>query len=377
MIEEYRLKNGDKRYKFQTYLGIDPETGKEKRTTRQGFKTRKEAQLEEARLKIDIEENGFTGKRKRVKFKELYELWLPHYEQSVKGSTFKTQTMVITNHILPVFGDKFVDKISVASCQKAVNDWVDKFKTFRNMVSLTGMIFNYGVSLGLLDSNPMDRTIKPTMKKQPKLDFENFYSRDELITLFNAIEDEDIQIKLMYRILAFTGLRKGEVFGLFWSDLDFEENTLTVNRTVARGKNGKTLQSPKTVKSNRKISLDDNTVKLFKLWKFEQRKRLLSLGLAKVIDTAVFTNVKGEVYDPNQFNRIHKNIIEAHGLKDITVHGFRHTHCSLLFESGASIKEVQERLGHTNIKTTLDIYTHVTEQTKEKTAEKFAKYVNF
>ena len=70
-------------------------------------------------------------------------------------------------------------------------------------------------------------------------------------------------------------------------------------------------------------------------------------------------------------------IIKKNELKRITIHGFRHTHCSLLFEAGASVKEVQDRLGHSDIQTTMNIYAHVTEKAKEKTAEKFAKYVNF
>ncbi|SLM97812.1 Integrase [Brachybacterium faecium] len=70
-------------------------------------------------------------------------------------------------------------------------------------------------------------------------------------------------------------------------------------------------------------------------------------------------------------------IITKYNLKRITTHGFRHTHCSLLFESGASIQEVQDRLGHSDVQTTMNIYTHVTEKAKEQTADKFAQYVSF
>jgi site-specific recombinase XerD len=91
----------------------------------------------------------------------------------------------------------------------------------------------------------------------------------------------------------------------------------------------------------------------------------------------IFPNTKNEFMSPTKPDKVLEKIIQRNDLKRITVHGFRHSHCSILFEAGASIKEVQDRLGHSDIKVTMNIYAHVTEKAKEKTAEKFAKYVNF
>lgn len=113
-------------------------------------------------------------------------------------------------------------------------------------------------------------------------------------------------------------------------------------------------------------------------WKLEQKTIFLRLGInVKKEEQLVFSNEKNEAYYIDYLNNFLKKFLKENNFDKISVHGFRHTHCSLLFESGATIKEVQDRLGHTDIKTTMDIYTHVTEKAKEETAQKFASYINF
>jgi integrase len=91
----------------------------------------------------------------------------------------------------------------------------------------------------------------------------------------------------------------------------------------------------------------------------------------------ILTNMKNTPLYPSGVNRWIKTILDRYDLPKITLHGFRHTHATLLLESGASIKEVQERLGHNNVSTTMDIYAHVVAERREESGEKFAKYVNF
>ena len=183
---------------------------------------------------------------------------------------------------------------------------------------------------------------------------------------------------VVFRVLAFTGMRKGELAALKWSDVDFNNGTITIDKTVAIDSNGGLhIQTPKTRKSIRTISVDDTTLNALRTWKNELRKELFKQG--KNIDKS-----DGFIFHRNNGNFINKYIdqflpsfLRKYVLPPIKPHGFRHTHASLLFESGASIKEVQDRLGHENIKTTMDIYTHVTKSAREKTAEKFAKYIDF
>lgn len=108
------------------------------------------------------------------------------------------------------------------------------------------------------------------------------------------------------------------------------------------------------------------------------KKRLLALGFnANDDEQLIFSDEKNNPFYLDYLNNFLKKFLRENSLPKITIHGFRHTHCSLLFEAGASIKEVQYRLGHSDIKTTMDIYAHVTERAKNQTADKFACYVNF
>lgn len=138
-----------------------------------------------------------------------------------------------------------------------------------------------------------------------------------------------------------------------------------------------------TKESIRTISIDDQTITLLKKWKSYQIQKKLAFGIRdKDSHSLIFCN--SIIYNKNKFlyksypnnimDKVKRHFPE---LKKIKIHGFRHTHASLLFEAGADIKDVQERLGHTDIKTTMNIYTHITPARKEETAEKFSKYVNF
>lgn len=380
-IKEYIKKDGSKAYMFQTYLGVDPITGKPRKTTRRGFSTKKEAQLTLSRVKFEVEENGFTNVSYE-NFEEIYLLWFDSaYKNTVKESTYVKTKEMFRVHILPAFGSMKLNKISVTYCQTTVNNWCESFSKYRVLKNYITKVLDYAITLGLLKDNPMRKIIMPRRKETVNEDKpENFYNKEELQQFLDCIKSDGFMRWLaLFRLLAFTGFRKGEVLALEWKDIDFNQSTVTVNKTLARGEDNKLIiQSPKTKTSFRTVSVDPGTMQLLKEWRKEQATDFLKLGFNTMNPSqVVFTTYKNEYMQlATVTNRINK-IIKKHDLKVITVHGLRHTHCSLLFEAGASIQEVKERLGHSDIKTTMNIYTHVTQQAKEGTAEKFAAYVNF
>lgn len=127
----------------------------------------------------------------------------------------------------------------------------------------------------------------------------------------------------------------------------------------------------------RAIKLDQKTIHLLKLWKKKQAELYLEKGISTNKKAQlVFSNVENKLIDPNQTYKWINNVLEKYWLEHITTHGLRHTHCSLLFEAGATIKEVQFRLGHKDVKTTLEIYAHVTKKAKSETVDKFQNYLN-
>ena len=380
MIKEYTKKSdGKKYYMVKVYLGKDEISKKDRYTTRRGFKTKKEALLCEAKLKTDVANNGLLN-NEITTFQELYNLWFEGYKHTVKENS-----LIVSEHVFKVilseFGSLQLKKITIPYCQKVLNKWFKEYKTYKKLKSYVVNMLNFAIELRIITTNPMAVTKTPKQIQEIKDNKEVYYTKDELKKFFELIQEtEEFYTVVMFRLLAFTGLRKCEVLALLWSDIDLTNGTINVNKTLAYNKNYELVsQTPKSKASIRKISIDNKTSLMLRKWKLEQKQLLLKLGFnTNKKDQACFTNLAtNEYFRKNYLNYRLDAICKQHNLKRIKIHGFRHTHCSLLFESGVTIQEVQERLGHSDIKVTMNIYAHVTEKQKEEVGKKFAKYVNF
>lgn len=171
-------------------------------------------------------------------------------------------------------------------------------------------------------------------------------------------------------------MRKGELLALKWTDIDFENHEITVSKAISLDDTNKIyLKSTKTGKT-RIISIDPATENILMQWKKQQMEDCMMLGFnAKSKNQLVFSNKFNEYMQPSLTQKWLNKIVENYKLKKITTHGFRHTHCSLLFEAGVTIKEVQDRLGHTDVQTTMNIYAHVSKERKTSAIDKFAHYL--
>jgi integrase len=376
-IKQYQKKNGEKAWYFKTYLGIDPITGKKQTTTRRGFKTQKEAKIALARLEVQAKDNKYIP-QKNITFGEVAELWLKKYKTTVKASSYLRVSAIFNSNILPKFKEKRINKITIPYCQKVVSEWHNEYKTYKSIRTYTSSVFDYAVELKFLDDNPMKHVPIPKQKKEYN-EKKAFFEKDELEEFLEYCKKDSYPLTYpIFRVLSFTGIRKGELSALTWNDIDFTNATLTVNKTMARSLNGFEVTPPKTYSSERIISLDAITVDVLKKWRVTQKKYLLSFGINSLQpNQLVFPSKTNRPISYPNINKLLKKICVRYNLKSISVHGFRHTHCSLLFEAGLSVKEVQYRLGHASPRTTLEIYAHVTKGQKEKIAEKFASYVSF
>ena len=368
-IKEYIKKNGEKAYMFQLYLGTDPDTGKPIRTTRRGFKTTREARLAIA----DLEVNGMQKQESQPQmihtYEQIYNLWYEEYKTTVKASTLLKTERVFKNHILPAFGNKPIQDIKPMDAQNQMNIWHKKLVRASMVMNYAGLVFDYAIRMQLINMNPTKVIKKPVRKESVREDKDmNFYDKDELKKFMAALENNNnFRAFVYFRLLAFTGMRKGESLALKWSDIDLEKQTLYINKAVSRSATGLYIQTPKTPSSIRRISIDDKTVSILQEYKKESP------------DGLVFQSEDGGILSPAKPRKWYltamKNLPDD--FKQISIHGFRHTHASLLFEAGASIKDVQSRLGHSDIQTTMDVYTHVSKTAKEQLANRFNNYVDF
>ena len=379
-FRQYETKKG-KRWLFKHYIGTNEETGKRESVLRRGFATKKEANLALSRLLLEIEQGGLK-KNKKYKYHEVATMWLEQYKNTVKESTYAKTLFYFEKHILPVFGNLYINNITASTCQKAINKWhKKKYAMYKLWFNYTSKIFEYAITLNIIDINP---TVRVTIPKKMAIiqedDYSNFYNKEELQHFFKCLETDNRYMQLtLFRILAFSGIRVGEALALNWQDINFKESTIRINKTVSQGIHGKTLvQTPKTKTSIRTLSIDPQTISILKTWRKKQKEFYFMQGINTLKPTQlIFSNKNNTFLESRSIVYLMNSIVEKHNLKRITTHGLRHTHCSLLFESGANLQDVKERLGHSDIQTTMNIYTHVTEKAKENTADKFAKYVNF
>lgn len=376
-IIEYETKTGKKRYKFSIYVGKDSSTGKSILIRKSSLKSLKEAREAYLKAELAIETGEYKPiHEKRLKLSELIEMWYKVYQPTVKESTFATTKRIVNEHVVKELGNIYLDKLSVIQCQKAVDKWFrDAPGTYKKYIFYTNDAIEYAIKLEIIDKNPMKNVVRPKVKNVHK-EFTNFYSKEELQRFLQSAKSYNQKAYTFFRLLAYTGLRRGEALALKWSDIDFKESVVSVKRTLTKGLGNKVIvQTPKTSSSYRKVVIDRNTASVLKDWKQEQRKQQVVININQ--DQVVFNRGKESIPLSDGCIVNWNNIISKHAkLRRITIHGFRHTNASLLFEAGVSMKDVQTRLGHKSVKTTMDIYTHISKQHQDKAVEKLGNYMN-
>lgn len=377
------FKNGKKYYFFKIYLGINPLDGEPKTTTRRNFKTQKEAERAYTKMKYEVQ-NGKYFKQRAETYQEVYDLWIQQYERSVQESTFVKTIGIFRNHILPSIGKYRITQMNFNVCQKHVNEWADKLKGANKVKSYASLVMDYAIKVGYIQTNPFALV---EITKRPKVfrdgfdvddeKLENFYNKDQLIKLLECIKDEyNNKVYTLFRLLAYSGMRKSEALALTWKDIDFKKNEIRITKAIGRGKDSKLYLKPTKTEQDRTIKMDKATMTILKEWKQQQSQELLALGYNTLqTKQLVFSNNRNTFIQPTMTNKWLKRVLTKYGLPSLTTHGLRHTHCSLLFESGAKMKVVQNRLGHKDIKTTMNIYAHVTKNAEDEAVHDFEMFM--
>lgn len=380
-IKAYTTKGGSKRYEFQLYGGLDPQTGNPKRIHRKGFKTKKEATLAASRLELELDK-GDLHQENNILFETVYHEWYEAYVNTVRESTTVRVSGMFDNHILPVFGKKRIRTITLSDVQRAINQWFKEVKVnYKRWYNFANMVFKYAQRQGYITTNPADLVTMPKRTDNWQRDPNKFWTKTQLTKFFSYIDPvEEAEKYTLFRVLAFTGIRRGECLALTWQDINFKQGTLSITKTVAQGMRGKQkIQPPKTAKGKRTIMLDPTTLSHLKHWRSEQRRIYLMLGYNTMQPgQLIFASNRNGLKSLNTPGKwLHDIMDDKPELPQITVHKLRHTHATLLFEAGASIKEVQDRLGDADVDTVMNIYAHVSNEQRKSTTEKLAKYMDF
>ena len=365
------LDNGKYRY-YQKYWNIREERWLQVSVT---LKSKTRAVQAEAKriLEDKISKKNSVHSLQAETVKEVYEQWLVIRRMEVKASTLRTQ-MGIMNDFIKVFGNEKLTKIKSSALQTYLlaKDWS---YGYRNLVRVyLSSLFDYAKTVGYLVDNPMDRVVLPKHKvtqEEIELKREHYLSRNQIRLYLDVLNKKGTNpiFNILVEFLYLTGLRAGEAQALMWSDINFDTRILTVRHTVQRAskKSDYQITTPKTIHSYRKVYFNSRVVELL-----DELKCLTSVVSDKDL---VFTDGHGDFFLLNAFNlyiQYHFDNLKI-GKSDnfkLTSHVFRHSHISLLAELGFHIREIMERVGHSDEKTTIQIYTHVTEKMKQDSFEK-------
>ena len=303
---------------------------------------------------------------------EYSKLWLKDYaEVNVKPSTLNGYRNCLNAHILPRFKDYKLCDITVYELEKFYND-LRKTKSknpdgngnykllsesqVRHQHSLLCVMLNTAVKWDFLEFNPFLKLTKPPTVTRKEM---QFYDEKELQLLFRHLEYEDLTFKTAIYLLVLGGLRRGECLGLMWELVNFKEKTITIKNNLLniRGK-GVYLDTPKTKKSLRTVTLPDVCFSLLKELK-EKQEIMKDMFKGSWNETDfVFKDEFGNYYNPSRLSRNWSSFMKKHNLKHIRLHDLRHTCATYLLSHNTPIATVSKKLGHSNIYTTLDVYTH-------------------
>lgn len=308
-----------------------------------------------------------------MNFLEYTKIWLRDYaEVNVKPTTLNGYKSCLNAHILPRFKDYKLSDITVYELERFYNDLKktkvmnpDRYGNYkliseavvRHQHSLLCVMLNTAVKWDFLNFNPCLKLTKPPTVTKTEM---KFYDEEEIKQLFKSLEYESLTFKTIIYMLVLNGMRRGEALGLMWDNIDFENKTITIRNNLlnVRGK-GVFLDTPKTVKSKRTISAPDKCFELLsKLKEYQQYQKEICRDVDWVDTDYVFKSENGNYYNPDRLSRNWVAFIEKHHLKKVRLHDLRHTCATYLLSHNTPIATVSKKLGHSNIYTTLDTYTH-------------------
>ena len=374
-IKQITKKDGSIVYRANVYLGVDKVTGKDVKTSITG-RTKKEVKQKTKEAEITFLQNGSTRFQASniTTYKELASLWWESYKHTVKPNTQLNVRRLLDNHILPLFGSYKLDKLTTPLIQNVVNKLADKtnkgeegaFLYYDSLHALNKRILQYGVVMQAIPFNPAREVILPRNTQKAKREKVKHFDNEELKKFLAYLDNLDLNKfrycyeNTLYKFLLATGCRINEALALSWSDIDLDNAVVHITKTLNYKQE---TNSPKSKASYRDLDIDQATVTMLKAYKVRQIQEAWQLGRS---ETEVFSDFIHEY--PN--NRTLQTRLRTHfkraGVPNIGFHGFRHTHASLLLNSGIPYKELQHRLGHSTLSMTMDIYSHLSKESAKK-----------
>lgn len=343
------------KYFFVVDVGIDSLTGKRKQKKRRGFNTKKEAEFELSKFLSDFRQGNYI-EVDNITLGNFIQEWLKEVKLNVAVSTYQNYISFDKCHIKPRLGDFRIQKIEPIIIQKFIYDLVEETSlssnTVKKVIDMLKVVFKKAVSLKLVKENPV---LDVTLPKRNNLEMKAWET--EQIECFIQ-HSKKHRYYTVYLIALLTGMRKGEILGLRWKDIDFENKIIYIRQIYDL--NAKQFKvGAKTNAGVRPIHIPDVLIEQLKKERVSVVGHRLKQGQNYNDYDLVVCTRYGNPLDSATLSKKLKNQAVKLGLPIIRFHDLRHTHVTMLIKQNVNVKIISERVGHTSIQITLDKYSHV------------------
>lgn len=366
------------RYRIST--GKNPTTGKYEYISKSGFKRKSDAKHHAEMVERQLRNGEYIAPSTST-FKQVADDWLKQYANDAKISSVRAREKAMY-HAIERFNTFPIQTIKKHDFQRFVDDMSSQYSKnyVDSIVASTNMIFKYAYDMKLIKVLPSEGIKRPKKKRtveesEDREIHKKFLEKNELFQFLEVAKNNHAPLNSfqVFTTLAYTGLRAGELLALKWSDIDFDNNTISITKTYYNPNNNKKkyqILTPKTESSIGKITVDANVIKMLQDYKINVQNNWKDE--LYVDNNFVFTDNNGYPLVIKKLSMWIQSIMARTDInKNISTHSFRYTHCALLIEAGVHIKEIQERLRHKDINTTMNIYAKITNSYKKDASQKF------
>lgn len=375
-MKGYFRKRGNKWY-FTIDIGKDLKTGRRKQKSKGGFKTKKEAQEEASRLYYELTSGTYINETK-VTFKHFATEWLKQYQHNVKPSTYYNAENQI-KRLFREIADIEIQKITPKTYQDVIHSFSKDYSpnSIKGTHAIAKMIFKEAYKQEVIKRDPTKFATLPRIEHVTHFNFMESNERERFLK--QAKDRSLLHDYELFHLMMHTGIRLGEALALKWDCVNLEDKTIEIKRTVYNPTNNRLknqLVSPKTKTSQRVIDLDTYTVNILQEYHKNQMEWKMLNRKFYHDEDFVFPKKYGfpECHTVIQYR--FKRLCKLAGIeKNLRPHHLRHTHTVMLLEMGLDIKYIQRRLGHSNINTTLNIYSHVSNRISKRSMSEIEKNV--
>ncbi len=369
-------KRGENTYRLVVSTGKNLD-GSRARRSKTIHGTRKDAEIALAEFVTEVN-HGLVPEGKPITFEEFYHVWQVNYgEKELAPKTYKRYVGMLESRILPYLGSFILDKIKPTDLMK-LYDMLEKDTQIKKLAKNNGArtmkplskktilehhrlisaMLHKAVYWQLIPYNPAERVQPPKVTRAKR----RFYDDEQCKILLNGLNDlekNEFKYKVAIILDVFTGARLGELLGLEWSDVDFKNKEISINKASQYiPELGIYTKDPKTASSYRNVSIPDSVIEIlqeYKIW-YESQKDLY--GELWVESNKLFVQSDGKPMHPDTLSKWFGKFIQKIGLPVINFHGIRHTNATLLISQNVDVAVVAARLGHAQISTTFNFYVH-------------------